>query len=119
MDASTLNKRLKQLENFCACKNKCLYICICSDDDIHCLCELVFNVLEANIFLKKKVLYILKELRSELHCLADSCVNISSKRRVLNYIGKILFPIIRKYILPSLKKQLKQVESRGSSSSSS
>ena len=108
MDTSTLNKRLKQLENFCCCKNKSLYICICSDDDIDCLCELVFNVLEANIFLKKKVLYILKELRLELHCLADASISIPVKRRLLTYIGRSLFPIIRKYILPSLKKQLKR-----------
>ena len=108
MDSSTLSKRLKQLANFCGCKNKSMYICICCDDDIDCLCELVFNVLKANINLKKKVLYFLKELRLELHILADVAVNIALKRKVLSRIGKKFFPLVRKYILPSLKKQLKR-----------
>ena len=108
MNSSTLEKRIKQLTDFCACKNKSQYICICSDDEVECLCELAFNILfSKRINIKKKVLYALKELRLVLHFLADEEVPIGLKRKTLSRVGKKLFPIIRQHILPSLKKQLK------------
>ena len=109
MDYASLKKRLKQLTQFCSCKNKTQFICICSDDEVECLCELVYNILYLKGFnIKKKVLYMLKKLRLILHFLADSKVPVLLKRKLLSRVGKKLFPIIRKHILPRLKKQYKE-----------
>lgn len=110
MDSKTLNNRMKDLIEFCKSKDKCLYICKCSDESIHTLCELCFNMVNGGIELKgrKALLKNLLPLRVILHYLADvKNTDLSKKRKILYNSSQVLFPIIHKKIIPIVKRLVK------------
>ena len=102
-----LKHRLKELNKFTKCKVKTQFICQCSDEAVHCLCELCFNLINRNIVLKNKtVAKKLLPLRLILHYLADENQSVKEKRKLLNSESKILFPILQKKVIPALRKQV-------------
>jgi len=107
MNRKTLESRIRELTSFCNCRKKKVFICSCSDEELHTLCELCYNIVFGNINLsrKKKVLRKLFKLREYLHFLADASENVQEKRIVFMDLASKLFPILRKYIIPSLRKQ--------------
>ena len=107
MDRKTLENRILELSSFCNCRKKKVYICSCSDEELHTLCELCYNIVYGNINLrrKKKVLRKLFKLREYLHFLADPGENVQEKRIVFINLASKLFPLLRKHIIPSLRRQ--------------
>lgn len=103
-----LKHRLKELNKFTKCKVKTQFICQCSDESVHCLCELCFNLINGNININKTVAKKLLPLRLQLHYLADENESVKAKRKLLNSESQILFPILQKIVIPALKKQVKK-----------
>ena len=103
-----LKHRLKELNKFTKCKVKAQFICQCSDESVHCLCELCFNLINGNITINKAVAKKLFPLRLQLHFLADENESVKEKRKLLNSESQVLFPILQKIVIPALKKQVKK-----------
>ena len=103
-------RRLDVLTEFSRKQNKSTFIDKCSDSTIHCLCELCFNVLrvEREIPLNKRTLKKLVPLKQVLRTLSDPRKSVSNKRRILNYFGPKLYPLITKSFLPALKRMKKK-----------
>ena len=107
MDKKKVKLRLKELNKFTKCKAKTQFICQCSDEAVHCLSELCFNLINGNIALKKKTLVKnLLPLRLILHFLADENESVKEKRKLLILNSEILFPILQKKVIPALRKQV-------------
>ena len=105
MKKQKLAQRMKHLDTFLRCRDKTKFLCLCPDETIHCLCELCFNVLHGNILLKKnRQMSMIEQLI--LHYLADSTILVIEKRKLLNRVSRLLFPILQKEIIPALKKQV-------------
>ena len=105
MHKKKLIKRLNELNKFTKSKDKTQFICKCPDETIHCLCELCLNFLNGNILILKNNKISVFE-RLILHYLADSAISVIEKRKILNLVSKILFPILQKKVIPALKKQI-------------
>ena len=111
MDQAGLLRRIKLLSSFKPSKVKGKYTSLdCDDTLIHGLCELCMNILrgEKEIPLNKKILKKLLPFRSQLHKLSKSGGSVNNKRKTILEVCPYFVPILRKSILPALKKLYKK-----------
>lgn len=76
------------------------------DSGVHCLCELCLNLLrtQQEIPLNKKSLEVLEPWKKILLTLSDNKKSIKKKRQILDTVWDDFKPVLRKTILPALKK---------------
>lgn len=107
MDQKDFSRRIELLINYVNAKNNKEFIMECDDRIVHGVCELCFNILrpEREIVLNKQTLENLKPFRRILHNLANSRLSIKNKRRLLSAISEDFVPILKRSIVPTLKKK--------------
>ena len=85
-----------------------------SDDEIHCICEACYNILDGKIPMNKynklKVKKKLIPIKNEIRKLGNSKISVKTKRRLLStpQVGHGILSAIASVVLPSLISLLTQ-----------
>ena len=85
-----------------------------SDDEIHCICEACYNILDGKILMNKynklKVKKKLIPIKNEIRKLGNSKISVKTKRRLLStpQVGHGILSAIASVVLPSLISLLSQ-----------
>ena len=109
MDRTNIIKRLKLLKFFTKDKNPINFIVECDELFIHGISEVCFNLVSPNrnISLNKQTLKKLYKIRYELNELANPKKSIKNKRKILLQLPEFFFPLLKKTIIPAIKKLIK------------
>lgn len=112
-DKDKLERRLKLLKCFSSTKHKCRYLCTANDENIEAVGELLHDYLREKIKIPnlKRVTRILHPIRYMIRSLADKTVKTQEKRKILLdfSVKLILYPIIKKQMIPSMSKFIKKI----------
>ena len=105
LDRTEINRRHKLLSKFLSRKDKSSVL-KCDERIVHVICELCSNIL-MDSSLNKPTLKKLFPMRKNLHILSNSRGSLKKKREICYEISDELYPILKKTILPIIKKKNK------------
>ena len=110
MERKSLKKRINFLKLFEKDSNKKRHLQHCNDDCVEYICEACYNILRGKINLSNSYRKKLKKHKKLIRELANPKPGTSLKRNLLlkTQVGKGLFPVIIKAVLPFLINLLKK-----------
>ena len=113
-DQQQIARSLKTFQALSSNKEKAFYLCHCTETGLDAFSQLFKQVLRGRLDLPADILKQLKPLTQLLHTVISSRVTPARKRKILAnvVVRSILYPLLRKYIIPLGLKWLGKVTGR-------
>ena len=110
MDKQTLTNRVKTLQHIKQLKSnqRLDFLKNCSNECIHAICEVCYNILHESLKLNKdkkfRIKKKLKPIRVDVRKLADAKLSVNTKRKILSkpQVGRGVFTVLASTVLPAL-----------------
>ena len=113
-DQQQIARSLKTFQALASNKEKAFYLCHCTETGLNAFSQLFKQVLRGQLDLPADILKQLKPLTQLLRTVTSSRVTPVRKRKILAnvVVRSILYPLLRKYIIPLGLKWLGKVTGR-------
>lgn len=113
-DQQQIARSLKTFQTLSSNKEKAFYLCHCTQTGLDAFSQLFKQVLRGQLDLPGNILKQLKPLKQLLRTVTSSRVTPARKRKILAnvVVRSILYPLLRKYIIPLGLKWLGKVTGR-------
>ena len=113
-DQQQIARSLKTFQSLSTNKEKATYLCYCTEQGLNAFSQLFKQVLRGRLQLPADILKQLKPLKRVLGTIASSHVTARRKRKILTnaVVRSVLYPFLRKYIIPLGLKWLSKVTGR-------
>ena len=110
MNRQMINRRINILQDIKQLKaNQRLdFLKNCSNECIHAICEVCYNILHESLKLNKDKKYRIKQklkpIRVDVRKLADAELSVNTKRKILSkpQVGRGVFTVLASTVLPAL-----------------